>query len=265
MFIKKTVKSIIRVGFDYNSLMTYGYLCKSSILFPVKPTTFFKQLFDFFIVSRGFLKVKDELGILNSHDEFSLNQSEVMLAVGLGRGISLIHNAKIFGRYNSITVIEASIDVINECKKNLKLNNIFENKINIINGFVGNPTNVYTSTITNSTLIDINNIEFDVLELDCEGSEIEILDKLTSRPRHIIVEMHPMNRDIDFDQFLHNLISKGYYLAKAYKVDGSIVPLEKLGSFFTKEFVSNLNLLNEDSNQWRSSLLVLNFLRESIL
>ena len=242
--------------------MTYGYLCRSMLLVPVKPLTFLRQLCDLTFVSNGLVTIKDELGILNSHDKHALDSNESMLAVGMGRGISLIHIARFSKRCNKITVIEASQEVIHDCKRNLWLNNISDKQINIINGFSGNPTNTYNSKSMQSSHVDINDLDYDVLELDCEGSEIEILEGLVKRPRLIIVEMHPMYREINIEMFIIKLESIGYYLSNAFKVDGSIVPISKVKSFFSPNFVLNLKKLSVTSTKWRSSLVVLNFLKK---
>jgi hypothetical protein len=260
MFIKKKINGIPRIGFKYNSLMTFKYLCEAEFFIPVKFDTFIKQIIDLVFISKGIISVKDEMGILNSHDEFALNTNETMLAVGLGRGISLIHNAKVKDRYKNITIIEASSKVIDNANINLVLNAISGNHIKIIHGYVGDSTNVYGSESMKAIQVDINQYSFDVLELDCEGSEIEILENLVARPRLIIVEMHPMNRKIEFEEFLDGLNKMGYILVKAYTVEGSIVPLKQVSRFFNSEFVGRLNRLNEDSKLWSSSLVVLNFI-----
>lgn len=124
------------------------------------------------------------------------------MAVGLGSGISLIHNCAKPRSKKSFIGIDGSIKQIEIAKANAKLNNIDFSRFELIEGYAGNPTNVYGEYNQQSTeFIDINKLKFDVLELDCEGSEIEILHDLSIHPRHIIVEMHPMFRNIDISNF----------------------------------------------------------------
>ena len=124
------------------------------------------------------------------------------MAVGVGSGISLIHNCKKDRGPGSYIGIDGSKDQIEIAKDNARLNEADFSKFILIEGFVGKPTNVYGSENQKSTnTVDINKFDFDVLELDCEGSEIEILEELTARPRHIIVEMHPVYRGIDIVDF----------------------------------------------------------------
>jgi hypothetical protein len=99
-------------------------------------------------------------------------------------------------------------------------------------------------------------MDFDILELDCEGSEIEILQDLTARPRHIIVEMHPMYHDIDIVDFLEMMKSKGYILANIYTVNGDVVISEEIQMFFEYEKIQQMINFKLD---WGDGLLVLNF------
>jgi hypothetical protein len=92
--------------------------------------------------------------------------------------------------------------------------------------------------------------------LDCEGSEIEILLDLTARPRHIIVEMHPMYRDIDIIDFLEMMKSKGYILACIYTANGDVLISESIQVFFEYEKIQQMIDFNLD---WGDGLLVLNF------
>ena len=50
----------------------------------------------------------------------------------------------------------------------------------------------------------------DVLELDCEGSEIDILRRMVITPRVIIVEIHPWLFKEPAEWVVENLITQGY-------------------------------------------------------
>jgi hypothetical protein len=127
----------------------------------------------------------------------------------------------------------------------------------LIEGFVGNPEHIYGNSTQQSTqMIDISKLKFDILELDCEGSEIEILRDLIARPRHIIVEMHPMFREIDIDDFLESMNNKGYKLSTVYTVNGEVISRENIHKYFEIEKIAQLIELKTD---WGDNLLVLNF------
>jgi hypothetical protein len=51
----------------------------------------------------------------------------------------------------------------------------------------------------------INTLDFSVLKSDCERPEIEILNSLIARPKNIIIEMHPIFKNIDSNEFLDSM------------------------------------------------------------
>ena len=55
---------------------------------------------------------------------------------------------------------------------------------------VGDPVHVYGGAASTKIMRPESIPECDVLELDCEGSEISILTRLTFQPRVILVETH---------------------------------------------------------------------------
>jgi cellulose biosynthesis protein BcsQ len=184
-------------------------------------------------------------------------EDDIILAVGVGSGISLIHNCLKNRIHNSFIGIDGSKEQIEIAKSNAKLNGINFSMFELIEGYTGNPIHVYGEHGQHSKkMIDINNKDFDVLELDCEGSEIEILRDLLVRPRHIIVEMHPMNREININKFLEQMKNKGYKLGKIFTVNGDSVIINNLDNYFSTEFIDKMKN-NEIS--WGDGLLVLNF------
>lgn len=199
---------------------------------------------------------KDELGILKIHDKIYDNH-DIILAVGLGSGISLVHNCSKARTPKSFIGIEASINNINHTIMNAHLNDINDSQYILINSFAGYPTNVVNeSTIRHVDYIDINKMIFDVLELDCEGSEIEILSTLTARPKHIIVEMHPMFREINITEFLNMMSSKGYHLSSLSTVYGQDISISDIDDFFCESHILNMKKGKID---WGDGLLVIHF------
>ena len=83
--------------------------------------------------------------------------------------------------------------------------------------------------------IDINCYNFDVLEMDCEGSELSILLSLTKRPRNIIVELHPDYFDEkykDFDTFLILMENKGYKYQFAFGHNGDYLDFQNARKYY---------------------------------
>lgn len=107
---------------------------------------------------------KDELGIIKIHDKI-YDKDDIILAVGLGSGISLVHNCNKPRIAKSFIGIEASTNNINHTIMNAQLNDINDTQYKLINGFAGIPTNVIIeSTLRYEDYIEINKMSFDVLE-----------------------------------------------------------------------------------------------------
>jgi hypothetical protein len=250
----EVINRIPRILFRYKSKSTNQQLVWRYFPLPTRLSTIYKFLKNITFGDPTIYKY--ELGILLSHDNI-YREEDVILAVGLGNGVSLIHNCKKNRNTNSFIGIDGSLEQIEISKANAKLNGVESSKFTLIEGYVGDPYNIYGKKNEQSTKkIDINEFKFDVLELDCEGSEIEILSNLIVRPRHIIVEMHPMYRDIDIDDFLQSMNNKGYKIANIYTTYGDIICLENINKYFEKEKIKQMKKLEMDLGD---EILVLNF------
>jgi hypothetical protein len=247
----RKINKLPRVFFEIKGIMTKGYLCIYEIYFPIRPKYFFQQFLYFFHVYPEYF-ITDELGFINSYSKIYLENMRI-LQIGLGSGITLIHNTKNGG--NFVTAIEASKVQIEKALKNIRLNDISEKQYKIIHGFSGNPTGVYDGFDIDTKYINFNSLDFDILELDCEGSEVELLASLYKKPRFILVEFHPMLRNMDYFAISSDLSRKGYKLIQAYTVTGNIVEIDRVHDYFNE---SNLKKLKENSNVG-DYLLVLTF------
>lgn len=250
----KTINRIPRLLIRYRSYSTNRQLLWKYLIIPSRPKTLF--IFVRNIILGDSTIYKDELGILLSHD-LIYRHDDIILAVGVGSGISLIHNC-MKPRVNSAFIgIEGSQEQIDVSIENSRLNGIDPLKFELIEGYAGNPDHLYGEQNQHtSEIIDINKFNFDILELDCEGSEIEILHNLIVRPRHIIVEMHPVFRDINIGHFLSEMKHKGYLLVKIFTVNGDLVEIDNIDSYFSIEIVKRMTSMKLD---WGDNLLVLNF------
>ena len=152
--------------------------------------------------------------------------NDIILAVGLGTGSTLIPICKLLNDGGFYTVIEASSSQISKAKLNIELNKIDNSRYEIINGYAGQVHDTWGSG--NQRNININEYQFDILELDCEGSELSIIQNLLKKPRFIIVELHPgyFNHEFkSFEVFLNLMNGKGYEYTFSYGHNGDYLTL----------------------------------------
>lgn len=230
-FIKKN-----RLTISYNSKHLMGFKIKKKLQFPSRPSTLLNQLFDFFGIY-NVLK-KDEMGIIKSYEKLNLPTTKV-LVIGAGDGISILYNSIVNPSFH-LTVIEESSEQLKLVQNNLKLNDLnFEHEY--VHGFAGDKYLVYGNEVYNSNnLIDINDYDIDVLELDCEGSELQIISNLKIKPKFIIVEVHPNLNSISYLDFLSLIEKKNYSIIQAFTVNGDEVNFQDLHFYFDDLIVSKL-------------------------
>jgi len=76
-----------------------------------------------------------------------------------------------------------------------QLNDV-DDVVTVEEAIVGDPTTLYQGMADDAEVIDPANLPAcDVLEMDCEGSELGILEGMQIRPRVLIVELHPTMYD----------------------------------------------------------------------
>lgn len=112
-----------------------------------------------------------------------------IVIVGGGYGVTSCIASKLTGKEGKVTCYEASQTSIKHIKRTLSLNDCFDN-ISLHNKSVGRPISIMGSAKANMQVEPEELPECDILELDCEGSEKEILQNLKIRPKVILVETH---------------------------------------------------------------------------
>lgn len=86
---------------------------------------------------------------------------------------------------------------------------------------VGQERNVYGGETAAADVVHPSELqECDVLELDCEGSEIDILKQLEIQPRAIILELHPWEYSESIREPIKILQEEGYEILYRYGHDG---------------------------------------------
>jgi hypothetical protein len=116
-----------------------------------------------------------------------------VVVVGGGRGISAIVAAEGVGPTGSVVVYEATAEMLQEIEDNVAANG-YAGRINVRHAVIGSyhshNEEIYGGA-EGADGVEVASLpDCDVLELDCEGAEVEILSRLEIRPRTIIVETH---------------------------------------------------------------------------
>lgn len=128
-----------------------------------------------------------EKGIINSL-EANLTPGDEVVVIGGGRGVTAITAKKIVGNRGKVTVYEPAEEMAEKIKYNAKINNIELDKI--IHSSVGEINNPWGGAEESDKTNPRNIPKCNLLEVDCEGGEKEILDKLEIEPETLVIESH---------------------------------------------------------------------------
>lgn len=123
-----------------------------------------------------------------------VQSGDSVVIVGGGQGVTAVKAARQVGRRGQVIVFEGSKQQVQNTKKTSDINNVSD-IVCVHNCIVGPAKAVYGK----EDKINIKRVSpedlprCDVLELDCEGAEIEILRNLSQKPRVILVETHGLH------------------------------------------------------------------------
>ena len=129
-----------------------------------------------------------ESGLITGIKEYVQNGDKVTI-VGGGRGVTAVRAAQKVGESGKITVYEGSLEQYKNTTETSKINNVGD-RVDVIHGLVGPEIGLLGEKGRADHISPEQLPDCDVLELDCEGAEIEILQNLSIRPRVILVETH---------------------------------------------------------------------------
>jgi len=219
----KTLKRIIREGGI--SCAVKVALDKAQKIFPHysyyednQVKTRKKYLFDRYVSSSSDNEAK-EGGIVKCHEKLS-KEGDKVLVVGGGSGVTGVRAAWIVGNKGKVIIYEGGKESVREIKSNILKNGV-SRTCEVRHSVVGPEKNVYGGETRNASSVSPNGLpECDVLELDCEGSEIKIMKEMKISPRVIISEMHPWNTKYNVEKYTKIFDNIGYELRNAYGHDG---------------------------------------------
>ncbi len=164
-----------------------------------------------------------ELGLKKCSSQV-VQEEDKFTVIGGGQGHSsnrLVEENKL----DQITVYEPSQDNCKAIVKRLESHNV---KFRVNNKAVGK---VYKSKADRiEEVVPVEELEeCDVLELDCEGSEYEIIKNINFKPRALIVEVHPWLFEKSIEDFFDLLDKKGFKIVDRFGHDGVRVDQRNLG------------------------------------
>jgi hypothetical protein len=134
-----------------------------------------------------------------------------VIVIGGGLGVSAVvaaHNA------DSVTVYEGGIEIAERVRETTRLNKV-EDTVIVSEAIVAEDHDVYGEAVTDKIVSPVDLEECDVLEMDCEGAEVPILEKIEIEPRVIIVESHP-KFDASPEDVRSLLTEHGYEIVDRY-------------------------------------------------
>lgn len=121
--------------------------------------------------------------------EAKVQPGDHVTVVGGGYGVTLALAAMAANPGGRVTCYEASASAIGYCRETLKRNGV-EQHVTLKHAIVSKSFNLYGKGFSDTIVDPASIAACDVLELDCEGAELDILRGLTIRPRTILVETH---------------------------------------------------------------------------
>jgi len=189
-----------------------------------------------------FNKIKDNLiseeGIVAAHKKLTGLGDRVTI-VGGGMGVTAVTASKLVGETGRVVVYEGGDKSFENLTETIKLNNI-EKICNVYHTVIGKGIDVYGGDSINANCIyPMDLSDCDVLELDCEGAEIEIIQNIMINPRVIIVEIHPWLFSDNPEFIMYELENKGYKIVYRSGHDGVKINEKEL-----KELLKRSNVLN---------------------
>lgn len=165
---------------------------------------------------------KSEAAEVKSHNEFT-QPGDTVIIVGGGHGVTTVHAARKSGHDGEVIVYEASDEHSDIIRKVVEMNSV-ETHVSVENALVGPDIGVYDDGENkNRRVITPQELpECDVLEMDCEGAELEIVRNLNIAPRIIIMEVHPQLYD-QAPEAVDEIISHGYDIARYRTNEGELL------------------------------------------
>lgn len=163
----------------------------------------FPKLFD-----RTDVKENMQRAEITTHRNYTRDGDKVVI-VGVGSGVSTIVAAEEAGPSGQVIGYEAAEDLAVAARESMELNDV-EDSVDIIGKPVTDiQNNIWGRQVSTDVVKPTELPQMDVLELDCEGAELDILKSLNHRPRVLSIEVHP-KFGVTVDDITSWLTENGY-------------------------------------------------------
>lgn len=162
----------------------------------------------------------------NAHREFTRSGDHVVI-LGGAWGVSAVVAARQTGATGRVTVFEGSKKYASYTEETIRLNDVSD-RCTVIPRIVGPEFGVYDGDA--GERMDPRELPpCDVLEMDVEGSELDILKSMTLHPPVLIVEMHPRQGPYSSPNEAYDLlIERKYRIERCYRQDGTEISQAEL-------------------------------------
>ncbi|WP_276260736.1 FkbM family methyltransferase [Haloglomus litoreum] len=121
-----------------------------------------------------------------------VRRGDDVVVVGGGRGITTVVGARMTRSDGSVTTFEANSEMLETLRRTVRVNRV-ANHVTLEHAAVG-PISEQAESVfgpgDGERVAPSALPSCDVLELDCEGSEVAVLEGMNCRPRVVIVETH---------------------------------------------------------------------------
>ena len=137
-----------------------------------------------------------------------VQHSDDVVVVGGGLGTSTVTSARQTSDAGSVVTYEGSIEMVQNVRKSISINGVSD--IAEVNHAIVSKSISLRGERGDASVVKPESLpDCDVLELDCEGAEIDIIKNMRANPRIIIVESHGMY-DTSSKKVANALNSAGY-------------------------------------------------------
>lgn len=118
----------------------------------------------------------------------NVQSTDTVVIVGAGRGVTTVVAASAASEGN-VKCFEGNLGGVRAARRVANLNGVL-GRITLEHVVVGEAIGVYGNELATKVIAPVDLPKCDVLELDCEGSEIGILRDMLIEPRVVLVETH---------------------------------------------------------------------------